>query len=178
MFEIIRSPTDALYHDNEYEKSLRCLERKITNSSPLASDSVLRTLPPDLSTTWEATMELFQLATLIYLRRVSGNLSTTSPEVEAMLERAHVLLDSLKTFNFAFPLLIFGCEAGTDEQRIRILELMENTMETSSLNSLHVLKDMLQRIWVQDDLVVDYKLDLSARLDAVITCYQIMPSFA
>lgn len=178
MFVMVRSPTNVLSHDDAYEKSLRCIERKIANCKPLAWIGVLRTLSADLGTAWGTTMELFQLAALVYLRRVSRTFSTASPEVEAMLTRAHILLDSLKTFNFAFPLLILGCEAGTDEQRVRILELIETTMATSSLNSLHGLKDMLQRIWVQDDLAVDYELDLSARLDAVLTCYQIMPSFA
>lgn len=93
-----------------------------------------------------------------------------------MVERADVLLEGLETFNPTFPLLIVGCEARTDEKRIRILEHIERAMATSSLRGLHELRDILQQIWVQDDLA-DYELGYLDRLDAVITSYQIMPSF-
>jgi len=94
-----------------------------------------------------------------------------------MVERAYTLLDHLQTFNPAFPLLIIGCEARTDEQRMRLLEHIERAMKTSSLRSLHGLQNILQQVWVQDDLAVDYKLDYLNRLDAVISSYRIMPSF-
>lgn len=131
-----------------------------------------------LNTPWVAMTELFELAALIYLKRASRNFSGTSPQIDTMTERAHLLLGDLETFNLAFPLLIVRCEARTDEQRMRILEHIERAMKTSSSRSLHGLRDILQRIWVQDDLTVDYELDYLNRLDAVIRAYQIIPSFA
>ncbi|KAE9376312.1 hypothetical protein N431DRAFT_331088 [Stipitochalara longipes BDJ] len=176
MFEMIQKPTDSLYHSDEYEKSLRCLENRITNIVPLAPEGVSDTMS-GLSTAWVATMELFKLAALIYLKRASRNFSGTSTQIDAMVERAYGLLDDLETFNPAFPLLIIGCEARTDGQRMRILEHIERAMKTSSLRSLHELQNILQQIWVQDDLAVDYELDYLNRLDAVISSYRIMPSF-
>jgi Fungal specific transcription factor domain len=176
MFEMIRQPTDLLYHSNEYENSLRCLENRITNMVPSAPEGISDTMP-GLSTAWVATIELFKLAALIYLKRASRNFSGTSPRIEAMVERAYILLDGLETFSPAFPLLIIGCEARTDEQRMRILEHIEIAMMTSSLRSLHGLQMILQQIWVQDDLAVDYEPDYLTRLNAVITSYRIMPSF-
>jgi hypothetical protein len=122
-------------------------------------------------------MELFKLASLIYLKRASRNFSGTSPQIDTMVERAYVLLDDLENFNPAFPLLIVGCEARTDEQRMGMLEHIERATKTSSLRSLHGLRNILQQIWVQDDLAVDYELDYLNRFDAVISSYQIMPSF-
>ncbi|KAK9312408.1 hypothetical protein V1524DRAFT_449704 [Lipomyces starkeyi] len=136
MFEMIRQPTDILYHNNEYENSLRCLESRITNIVPLAPEGISDTMS-GLSTAWVATIELFKLAALIYLKRAS---------------RGH-------------------------EQKMKILEHIERAMKTSSLSSLHGLQNILQQIWVQDDLAVDYELDYVNRLDAVITSYRIMPSF-
>lgn len=174
MFEMIRQPTDLLYHNDEYENTLRCLERRITNIAPSASEAGISDA---MSTAWVATIELFKLAALIYLKRASRNFSGISPQIDAMVERAYVLLDGLEDFNPAFPLLIIGCEARTDEQRIKILEHIEKAMKTSSLRGLHGLRDILQQIWVQDDLAVDYELDYLNRLNAVITSYRIMPSF-
>ncbi len=94
-----------------------------------------------------------------------------------MVEKAHTLLDQLESFNLAFPLLIIGCEARTDEQRMKILEHIERGIQTSSLRSLHGLQNILQQIWVQDDLAVDFELDYLSRLDTVISSYRIMPNF-
>lgn len=176
MFDMIRKPTDSLYHSDEYEKSLRCLENKITSVVPLAPQGTSDTMS-DSSTAWVATMDLLKLAALIYLKRASRNFSGTSPQIDAMVEKAHVLLDNLETFNLAFPLLIIGCEARTDEQRMSVLEHIGRAMKTSTLKSLHGLQNTLQQIWVQDDLAVDYELDYLKKLDAIISSYQIMPSF-
>lgn len=173
---MIRKPTDSLYHSEEYENSLRCLENKITSIVPLAPKGISDTMS-DSSTAWVATIELLKLAALIYLKRASRNFSGTSPQIDAIVEKAHILLDDLETFNLAFPLLIIGCEARTDEQRMRMLEYIERAMRASTLRSLHGLQNILQQIWVQDDLAVDYELDYLKRLDAIISSYQIMPSF-
>jgi hypothetical protein len=174
MFEMIRRPTDVQYHNDEYENTLRCLERRITNIVPTAPEA---SISDTTSTAWVATIELFKIAALIYLKRASRNFSGISPHIDAMVERAYALLDSLEAFNPTFPLLIIGCEARTDEQRIKILEHIEKAINTSSLRGLHGLRDILQQIWVQDELAVDYELDYLNRLDAVITSYRIMPSF-
>jgi hypothetical protein len=176
MFEMTRKPTDSLYHSDEYETSLRCLEGRITNIVPLAPEGISDTMS-GLSTAWVATMELFKLAALIYFKRVSRNFSGASPQIAAMVERAHALLDDLDAFNPAFPLLIIGCESRTDEQRIRIIRHIERAMTTSSLRNLHELQNILRQIWVQNDLAVDYQLNYLNTLDAVISSYQIIPSF-
>jgi hypothetical protein len=177
LFEIIRKPTNSLYHSDEYENTLRCLEGRIENTVLSAPEGISDTVS-SLNTAWVAMMELFKLAGLIYLNRASRNFSGISPQIDAMVERAYELLDDLETFNPTFPLLIVGCEARTDRQRLRILEHIERAMEMSSLRSLHGLRDILQQVWVQDDLAVDYELDYLNKLDAVISSYQIIPSFA
>ena len=176
MFEMIRRPTHPLYHTDEYEASLRCLENRITKLVPLAPASISDT-KSGLSRAWAATMEVFKLAALIYLKRASRNFSGTSPQLNAIAGRAYELLDDLEAFNPAFPLLIIGCEARTDEQRMKIIGHIERAAKTSNLRSLHGLQIILQQIWVQDDLAVDYELDYLSRLDAVISSYRIMPSF-
>ncbi|OBT55360.1 hypothetical protein VE04_04851 [Pseudogymnoascus sp. 24MN13] len=177
-FEMIKKPTDSLYHSDEYENSLRCLENRITSIVLLAPEGISDTTS-SLGTAWVATMELFKLAAIIYLKRASRNFSGTSPQIDAIVERAYILLDELETFNPAFPLLIIGCEARRDGQRIRILEHIERAMKASSLRSRSMLglQNILQQIWVQDDLAVDYELDYLNKLDAVITSHRIMPSF-
>src|ERR1700709_139851 len=57
MFEMIRNPTNSLYHSDEYENSLRCLESRITNIVPSALKSISDTVP-GLNTAWGATIRL------------------------------------------------------------------------------------------------------------------------
>jgi hypothetical protein len=103
MFEMIRKPTDSLYHSDEYENSLRCLESRISNIGPFAPEGISNTMS-GLSTAWVATIELFKLAALIYLKRASRNFSGPSPQIDAMVERAYILLVDLETFNPAFSI--------------------------------------------------------------------------
>lgn len=173
---MIQKPTDALYHSEEYERALGCLENRIINSVILAPEGISDTMS-GLSTAWMVTMEIFKIASLIYLNRASRNFSGTTPQIDAMVERAYVLLGYLETFDPAFPLLIIGCEARTDEQRMRMLDHIGRVMKASSLRDLLGLQDILQQIWVQDDLAVGYELDYLNKLDAIITSYRIMPCF-
>lgn len=176
MFVMIRKPTELSYHTDEYQSAMRCIENKITNIVPLASSGDSNTTS-NSTTAWVATIELLKLAALIYLKRASQNFSGISPEIDAMVEKAHTLLGDLKTFNLAFPLLIIGCEARTDEQRMKILKHVGRAMRSSTLRSLHGLQYILQQMWVQDDLAVDYDLDYLEKLDAIISSYQTLPSF-
>jgi hypothetical protein len=176
-FEIIQKPTSALYHSDEYENLLRCLESRITDIVPSALEGISDTVS-SLNTAWMAVTELFKLAGLIYLKRASRNFSGTSPHIDMMVEKTYILLDGLGTLNLTFPLLIVGCEARTDKQRMRILEQIEKAMTSSSLRSLHGLRNILEQIWVQDDLAVGYELDYVNKLDVVIGSYQTIPSFA
>ena len=95
-----------------------------------------------------------------------------------MAEKACALLEDLETFQPTFPLLIVGCEARTDNQRLRILLHIEKAMNSSSLRSLHEVRNILQHIWIQDDLAVNCELDYLYRLDVVISSYSTLPSFA
>jgi len=177
MFEMILKQTNSLYHSREYGNSLRCLESRIHNIVSSAWEDVADTMS-DLNKAWVATLEFYKLTALIYLKRASRNLSGTSAQIDIVIERAYVILGDLETFDLAFPLLIVRCEARADDRRMSLLEHIERAMKTSSLKSLHGLRSILQQIWVQDDLAIDHELDYLKKLDAVITSYRIMPTFA
>jgi len=177
MFETILRQRNSLYHSREYGNSLRCLESRINNIIPSAREDIADTMS-DLNKTWVATLELYKLTALIYLKRASRNFSGISAQINIVVETAYIILGSLETFDLAFPLLIVGCEARADDRRMSILEHIERARKTSSLRSLHRLQSILQQIWVQDDLAVDHELDYLKKLEAVITSFRIIPTFA
>ncbi|KAF1848900.1 uncharacterized protein K460DRAFT_364840 [Cucurbitaria berberidis CBS 394.84] len=141
---------NSLHHSDEYESFLRCLESRTINIVP----SVLGGISdPVSSLTTVATTELFKLAGLLYLKRASRNFSGISPHIDKLVQRAYLFFDDLGTCNLTFPLLIVGCEARTDAQRMRILEYIERATTSSSLKSLHALRNIFQQMWVQNDLL-------------------------
>ncbi|TQS33879.1 hypothetical protein Golomagni_05762, partial [Golovinomyces magnicellulatus] len=176
MFDVLRTPSDPLYHSENYERSLRCLENKITSVVAASQTSSSSTTP--IARAWSTTIDLFKLSALIYLKRASRNFSGVSHEIDAMVEKAYLHLDELETFSLPFPLLIIGCEARTDDQRIRLLHFIERATQTSASASLRGLQNTLMQIWNQDDLAHGYELDYLKKLDTIISSYQIMPSYA
>lgn len=115
MFETIFKPTNPLYHSSDYEHSLQCLEKSIGGLELPVSGDYSDGMPSS-KTPWVVTLELYRIASLIYLKRASRNFSARSPQIDAMAERAFAILGDLDTFNPSFPLMIVGCEAWSDKQ--------------------------------------------------------------
>ncbi|KAK1143773.1 hypothetical protein N8T08_006174 [Aspergillus melleus] len=124
-----------------------------------------------------ATMtELFQLSMLVYLNRATGNLLEPSHMTEQRIHQGLAILSQLDTCERQFPLLVLGCEARTDEERVRILDLIERTEESTSSRSSFLVKTLITSIWVQNDLAGG-QLDYMEKLSSLISCCNIMPTF-
>ncbi|KAI9036247.1 uncharacterized protein KD926_002156 [Aspergillus affinis] len=103
--------------------------------------------------------ELFQLSMLIYLSRATGNLFEPPYMTEQRIRHALAMLSDLNTCERQFPLFVIGCEARTDDERGKVLDLIDRTEDSTSSRSLFLVKELIKSIWVQDDLAdreVDY----------------------
>jgi hypothetical protein len=69
------------------------------------------------------------------------------------VDQAFALLSQLPACQWPFPLLIFGCEAQTEEQRITILDIMQRTMENGQHRNIATAKQVIEAVWKQSDLV-------------------------
>ena len=121
------------------------------------------------------TMELYQLAMLVYLNRVSGNLLDQSARTQQQIDKAFALFSQLSSCERQFPVFILGCEARTDYQRAIMLDLISRTEKRLSSRSLNHVKILIHAIWAQDDLS-DRNLDYEEKLSSIISCCSIMPS--
>lgn len=153
---------------NDYKGFLKILDWKIRNNPPL----------PTSSNSPESIMlaELFQLATLVYLDRASGNLLDQEARTQERISKAFTILSQLPTCERQFPLFLLGCEARTDEQRVTIFDLISNTEKNTSSRSFMYTKRLLQAIWVQDDLATQ-QIDYTNKLSAMISCCSTLPTF-
>lgn len=121
-----------------------------------------------------ADMELYRLATLIYLGRAANSLGQ---EIGSRwIEKAFSILERLDAYPRPFPLLIFGLEATTDEQRITLLDIISRTENIVATRSLSFIRLMIQSIWVQDDLA-DKELNYVDRLSIILSSNEALPTF-
>ncbi|KAJ5178059.1 uncharacterized protein N7500_000758 [Penicillium coprophilum] len=121
-------------------------------------------------------VELFQLATLIYLNRAFGSILEPATETQQRLERAFSIFSQLSSCERQYPLFILGCEARTDRERCIVLDLISRTEKRDSSRSLFLTKKLIQAIWAQDDLSHD-ELDYTTKLSAILSCCTILPTF-
>lgn len=119
--------------------------------------------------------ELFKLATLVYLNRVSGDVLDQTDSTQANLNRAFTLFSQMDCCERQYPLFILGCEARTDEQRLTVLDLISRTEKRNSSRSLNHIRMLVQALWAQDDLA-EKELDYWNKLSSIISSCTIIPS--
>ncbi len=123
-------------------------------------------------------IRLYQTAAVIYLSRVAECISEEARYMQPLLADAFTLLSQIRTCELQFPLLILGCEARTDEQRITILDLVQRTEMTSYSRDLDCLRRSLRALWVQEDLCADGHLQANYvdRMTSIISATRFVPS--
>lgn len=121
-----------------------------------------------------ADLELFRLASLIYLGRASDPLGQGN--VFQWFRKALTILQRLDTYTRPFPLLIFGLEAFEDEQRMAILDIVSRTETRMPTRSLHFVLLMIQSIWIQDDLA-GRAISYMDKLSLILSANAALPTF-
>lgn len=162
---------DVRYHDEEYRASLTNLASRIEH---LEFCSHTLALPATL-----VPLQLFRLATLIYLERVSKNFSGWSSQISEWTAEGFRLLSNKQGTKSPFPVFILACEARTDEHRLTILRVLDENFRLNQAyhNHLQTVKTIIQRAWVQDDLLEDGDLEYIRKLNLVISSSNGVPFF-
>ena len=125
-----------------------------------------------------ATLETYRLAALIYLERSSNDFSGRSEKLDKWVDEAIALLCAIGSNKHGFPLFILGCEARTDEQRMKILECIEHAQGRHPFGRLLMLEEMLHSAWALMDLETEQDVNYLAMLDVVVSGCETMPSFS
>lgn len=131
---------------------------------------------PPLSGPEDLTIQVFQLALLVYLERTSGMSLRQSQEIEVRIERAFRLFERLETMERQFPVLILGCEARRDEDRVVVLDLIERTERRTGARSFRSTRRVLERLWAQDDLM-ERELGYTEKMRTILSSGENLLSF-
>jgi hypothetical protein len=129
---------------NDYRAYLISLQEKLL-SIPIP-DIPNESIPIKLGTQSAdvADMELYRLATLIYLGRAADSLGKEN--ASKWIGKAFIILQRLDAYPRPFPLLIFGLEATTDEQRIALFDLVSKTEINMPMRSMTFIRLMIQSV--------------------------------
>jgi hypothetical protein len=152
---------------NNYKSFLMMLDwrlRTISVSTPIMGTSEMAIIT-----------ELYQLAALVYLNRVSEDLLDQSARTQQQIDRAFSIFSELSSCERQFPLFILGCEARTDDQRAIVLDLIARTQKRASSRPIIHVKILIHAMWAQDDLA-DQELNYWDKLSSIISACSIMPS--
>lgn len=132
-------------------------------------------LEPDENPEMATIIELYRLAILVYINRVSENLLDQAARIQRYIDQAFALFSQLTSCERQFPIFILGCEARTDDQRATIMGLISRTENKISSRSFNHITLLLHAVWAQDDLA-DGELNYSRKLTSIISLCNIAPS--
>ncbi|KXH39683.1 hypothetical protein CSAL01_03007 [Colletotrichum salicis] len=170
-------PSDNLEtHKEEYRCKIKTLKAEIESLRTFASCSLEDLKAQKIA----AKSEVYRLSTLVYLSRTTDQGEQEDSGIAVLVERGLQLLPVMGTCERPLPLLIFGCEARTDEERHRILDLVSNAGKTLPDRELHSVKKLLHALWTQDDLHTDsiLKPTYMEKLSTVFSASELLPHFA
>lgn len=163
-------------HTQEYRCKIKTLKAEIKSLRITASGNLADLMSERVA----AKSEVYRLSTLVYLSRTTDQGEREDSGIAVLVERGLQLLPLMGTCERPLPLLIFGCEARTEEERLRILNLVSNAEKTLPDRELHSVKKLLHALWTQDDLHADniLKPTYIEKLSAVFSASELLPHFA
>ncbi|KAG4031132.1 hypothetical protein MFRU_010g02570 [Monilinia fructicola] len=124
----------------------------------------------------EKTAELYRLGALIYLHSVLL-VPSDSDEIQRLVIKALKILTSNGVCTSPWPLFITACEVVCDEQRIQILDVLEDMQSERRIGNLEIVRGIIETVWKQMDLTEGN--GVSKRIDwrKLVDMRQRIPSF-
>jgi hypothetical protein len=169
VFNTVVESSNPVRNTENYRKQLHTLDFELQILAERENHEHTATSKPN--PIFDLVVELYRLATLIYLHRASSGILTTDQRFPGWVDQAFALLSQLPACQWPFPLLIFGCEAQTEEQRITILDIMQRTIENGQHRNITTTEQVIKTVWNQSDLVSG-DLDYVHKLGVILSSTQ------
>jgi Fungal specific transcription factor domain len=124
----------------------------------------------------QQTAELYRLATLIYLERVSRNTPRSCPRIKTVLDDAFNLLQSIGVCQRPWPLFVVALDARSDDERRLVLDILSEVLRVRPYGNMRNIERMVEAAWIQQDFS-DGEFDQLFIFNAVISAFKLPPSF-
>ncbi|KAF5009071.1 hypothetical protein FDECE_4694 [Fusarium decemcellulare] len=124
-----------------------------------------------------AKANLYRLAALLYLQRVCP-LDGDEMKRSVYLEQSFDALDVLSIVSSPWPLFIVASEARSDEQRIAILQMLDDMEKARNIGNIYITRTIIEAFWKQQDMRVEDNSREQLRCWHLINCQVRVPWFA
>ncbi|KAL6797268.1 fungal-specific transcription factor domain-containing protein [Trichoderma sp. SZMC 28013] len=101
-----------------------------------------------------ATAELYRIGTILYLLHVIP-LPGDDEQKATYLEEVFDILERLGVATSPWPIFMVACECQTDEQRIRILRILDLMNNVRNIGNIRVMRNLIETCWKHYDLQAD-----------------------
>lgn len=164
----------------EYLESLNRLERRLIHVKQHVDQQDETEMPgqPCQDDSIPKIAELYRIAGLIYLYRAGKGFPSNKPNVRLLVKVGLQVATSLDACGRAFPVVILGCEARCDSDRLVILDLIHRTQGCRKIGGLSGARKLIETWWAQDDLHAGQEFDYVRKFDAIMSLSKYRPSFA
>jgi Fungal specific transcription factor domain len=168
-------------HDSlEYIEGLSYLEMRLIHVKQQVehADEPEMSKKPCRDVSISKIAELYRLAGLIYLYRAGKRCKSNNSNLKLLVESGFKIAAGLDACPRAFPVVILGCEAHCDSDRLIILDLLRRTQGCRKIGDISGAQKLIEAWWAQDDLFAGEGLDYAKKLDAIMSLSKHRPSLA
>lgn len=173
--EVVLDRDDPHFRSDQHLAAIRTLELRLERLEQRVS-AVTEDVDCDTRAT-KKLAELFRLAAYIYLERLAKGSESQETKVRCLLDDAFGLLRELKVCERPWPLFIIALEARTDEERVLILSVLEQSLIQRPMGNLTITQRLIHAAWIQQDLHATSAIDPLLVYDTVVSGNRVPPSF-
>lgn len=121
--------------------------------------------------------ELYLMSALIYLNRTVMQYSGEEVQHRTLVQQALSHLSQIWTSQALWPLFIIGCEARTDSERTRVLQMTSSMGDGGLSDNALWMRRLIEAYWNQEDLDAEDNLSYVQKMSGVISACPFLPAF-
>lgn len=123
------------------------------------------------------TAELYRIAAVLYFYQIIPATFTPAIDPQDLLRNGLNILWEMKICSSPWPLFILACSVSDDEDRIKILDLMETSGSSRRIGNYSIIIGLVKAVWKRQDLTIDEKAKKEVDWRELVEEGGYMPSF-
>ena len=123
------------------------------------------------------TAEFYRIATLLYLYQIAPEKAIPEKAVQNLVRDGLQLMDQMNPCTSPWPLFIIACNVTSDDERLRILTILNAMIQKRRIGNYRIIKGLIQTLWKQQDLAADEVVPKKIDWRNLIDPNSCMPSF-
>lgn len=123
------------------------------------------------------TAELYRIAAVLYFYQTVPATFIPVANTQDFIRNGLNILWEMKICSSPWPLFILACSVTEDEDRIRILDLMETSGSSRRIGNYSIILGLVKAVWKRQDLITDERAKQNVDWRDLVEEGGYMPSF-